>query len=224
MNIYQYEFASFPGIDNMALDEAMLEAARRINAPIFRFYQWSEPTLSLGYFQRHRDRNQHPASLDCSVVRRLSGGGAIVHDRELTYCLAIPPGHVLAKEPRLKLYETVHRAAIKVLSDWGIAAALAGDRQNGVSSKPGSDKPDKDVFLCFQRIAPGDVIVETGQNGVTKILGSAQYRDKGGAVLQHGSLLWEKSTAAPELPGLYEICGLEKDAMPSFETMAFEIV
>ncbi len=210
LDIYHYEFAALSGIENIALDESLLEVAGRLGVPIFRFYCWNEPTVSLGYFQRYEDRRRHQASLLCPVVRRLSGGGAIVHDQEITYCLAVPPGHVWAAEHRLRLYETVHRAAIAALAEYRVDAFLAGDREELYDKKP-----DKETFLCFQRVAPGDVVTKHPKFGLVKILGSAQYRDKGGAVLQHGSLLWEKSTAAPELPGLYEICGLEKDAMPS---------
>ena len=71
----------------MAVDEALLIDAAENGVATLRFYQWSEPTLSLGYFQRYDDRDQHAASRECAVVRRQTGGGAILHDRELTYSL-----------------------------------------------------------------------------------------------------------------------------------------
>src|SRR5688500_20216584 len=88
-----------PGAWNMAVDEALLESAALENRCTLRFYRWSEPTLSLGYFQRYEDRRQHAASLSCACVRRASGGGAILHDHELTYSLAVPPTHPLARSP-----------------------------------------------------------------------------------------------------------------------------
>lgn len=200
MDIYFYEFECRSGIRNMAVDEAMLETARRLGVPVCRYYMWSEPTVSLGYFQRYEDRHSHPASLGCPVVRRLTGGRAIVHDREWTYSLAVPSGHPFAVEHRLRLYETVHRAVIGVLSDWGVDAFLAGE-----IDELATEKPDKGVFLCFRCIAPGDVVVRSEKFGWVKLLGSAQYRDKHGGVLQHGSLLRERSPTAPELPGLKEI-------------------
>ena len=217
MKIYHFGFEAHSGIRNMAVDEAMLEAVRWFDVPILRFYAWNEPTLSLGYFQRYEQRQSHPPSLGCPVVRRLTGGGAIVHDRELTYSLAVPPGHELAEEHRLHLYETIHRAVIGVLSDWGVDAFLASDVEALTW-----EKPDKETFLCFQRIASGDVVVRSDETGWVKLLGSAQYRDKHGAVLQHGSLLWERSTSAPELAGLREHQFDEPRTFQKFRTL-FEV-
>ena len=81
------------GASNMALDEALLESAAAAGAnvrPTLRIYGWPRPTLSLGYFQRAADREMHEASGECDLVRRPSGGGAILHDRELTYALVLP--------------------------------------------------------------------------------------------------------------------------------------
>src|SRR3954447_24341632 len=87
-----------PGPHNMAVDEALLIDAAEHNTAALRFYSWNEPTLSLGYFQNYADRHQHAASLACAVVRRQPGGGAILHDRELTYSLALPTNHPLTKQ------------------------------------------------------------------------------------------------------------------------------
>src|SRR3569833_2236254 len=78
---------------NMAIDELLADAAR----PVLRFYAWRPATLSLGYFQAYADRHAHAASLGCPVVRRSSGGGAIVHDHEITYSLVVPVGHPWAR-------------------------------------------------------------------------------------------------------------------------------
>ena len=84
------------GAWNMAVDETLLEAAAAEGLCSLRFYQWAEPTLSLGYFQAYADRNQHEASRQSAVVRRASGGGAIMHDFDVTYSLAVPERHPLA--------------------------------------------------------------------------------------------------------------------------------
>ncbi len=205
------------GLRNMATDEALLDFVRLHNVPVLRFYTWSEPTLSLGYFQRYDDRQSHAASRDINVVRRLSGGGAIIHDRELTYSLAIPPGHRFAERQRLELYDVVHRRAIDILRDWGFTARLASEIP-GLADK----ETRKDVFLCFQRFAPGDLIVQTTDGSWVKILGSAQYRDRHGAVLQHGSLIWNRSDAAPELPGLNDLGSPHKAPTDSLRHERFQ--
>jgi lipoate-protein ligase A len=197
------------GAWNMAVDETLLEAAASEGQCTLRFYQWDEPTLSLGYFQASGDRLRHPASAACPMVRRPSGGGAILHDLELTYSLAAPERHPLAAG-RLRTYRMVHDALIEALAQWGIAASLfdlwcgrPGCTGAGETPAPQAPAPQTQhqPFLCFQRRSPGDVLV-----GDAKIAGSAQRRCRG-AVLQHGSLLLARSAAAPELDGLKELSG-----------------
>src|SRR5947207_13454995 len=103
----------------MALDEALMEAASG-GLCTLRFYRWSAPTLSLGYFQRISDRTTHAASQTCPLVRRQTGGGAILHDREWTYSLTAPAGSPLAVDA-LALYRAVHGALIEALANQGLA-------------------------------------------------------------------------------------------------------
>ncbi|MFH1922528.1 MAG: hypothetical protein ABIP48_21920, partial [Planctomycetota bacterium] len=179
-----------PGAWNMAVDEVLMEWSAAMGGCALRFYRWREPTLSLGYFQEYEDRKRHAASLDCAVVRRTSGGGAILHDAELTYSFTLPRKGHLALD-RLALYEVAHITLIEVLAERGIAASLCRG--------PGESTPSRQPFLCFERRAPGDVLV-----GQAKIAGSAQ-RGSPGAVLQHGSVLLKRSPAAPELEGLVDL-------------------
>lgn len=174
---------------NMAVDEVLLQSAADRGAPSLRFYGWSRPTLSLGYFQGVAERTTHGASRCCDVVRRASGGGAIVHDHELTYSLAVPVSDRWSADAH-GLYQRVHRGLIAALAHWGVIATLRGVETPSPESAP---------FLCFLRHTPTDVICD----GV-KIAGSAQRRAKG-AVLQHGSVLLAKSQYAPELPGIREL-------------------
>jgi lipoyl(octanoyl) transferase len=180
------------GAWNMAVDEALLEWSAETGRAAIRFYRWAEPTLSLGYFQPIAARRVHTASRDGPAVRRLTGGGAIVHDRELTYSLVVPASHP-AGWRRAALYEAVHGALVEALAGWGIRASLCPAGPSG--------RADDEPFLCFQRRAPGDVLV-----GGVKVAGSAQRRRRG-AVLQHGSVLLGRSAAAPELPGLGDLGG-----------------
>jgi lipoate-protein ligase A len=122
------------------------------------------------------------------MVRRVTGGGAILHDRELTYSLIIPRGHRLAVA-HADLYRHFHDAVRAALRDWGIDATLQTESNSTLSSR----------FLCFERRTPGDILL-----GGYKIGGSAQRR-RGGAVLQHGSILLARSQFAPELPGIREL-------------------
>jgi lipoate-protein ligase A len=176
------------GAWNMAVDEALLESAQNDDVATLRFYSWRVPTLSLGYFQSHADRRLHPMSADCPVVRRASGGGAILHDRELTYSIALPHGHLLSLRAQ-GLYEAVHESLIEALAELGISATRFDGQRRSI------DQP----FLCFQRREHGDVV-----SGDDKIAGSAQRRQRG-AVLQHGSILLACSRFAPELPGIAEL-------------------
>jgi lipoate-protein ligase A len=214
----------------MAVDEALLEAAEADGQCTIRFYRWEEPTLSLGYFQTYADRWQHEASRQSAVVRRSSGGGAIMHDLELTYSVAVPANHPLAVN-RLGFYQAMHTALIEALGQWGVEAELYEEKAEGggrkaegvvsgqwpVAGESKISNPQSLIsnpsfsalhpppsalaspFLCFQRRSPGDVLV-----GDVKIAGSAQRRCRG-AVLQHGSVLFARSPAAPELSGLREL-------------------
>jgi lipoate-protein ligase A len=137
-------------------------------------------------------------------VRRSSGGGAILHDREVTYCLAVPT-RGLSVGP-LGLYRAVHGALVESLAEIGLSAYLH------TTAEPAS--PDE-PFLCFQRRSDGDVILDGA-----KIAGSAQRRRRG-ALLQHGSILLARSQAAPELPGIVELGasgGLIEDLVPAWLT------
>lgn len=175
----------------MAADEWLLQRAAGDGGCSLRVYRWSEPTLSLGYFQRYGDRSRDPRLSGVPVVRRISGGGAILHDRELTYCLALSAAHPLSRRTAT-LYRAVHASIVEALKDLGIAASLCDEGHSTAAPQP---------FVCFQRRWPGDVLV-----GRAKVAGSAQRRT-GGAVMQHGSLLWARSAIMPELPGLCELGG-----------------
>jgi lipoate-protein ligase A len=183
-----------PGAWNMAVDEALLETAGQ-GVTTLRLYQWSEPTLSLGYFQAASERAGHAASRTCPLVRRASGGGAIVHDRELTYCLATPIAERLGAKANA-LYEIVHVALTESLADLGVQSHLHRPQAT-------SERTAGQPFLCFQRRTPGDVMC-----GAAKIAGSAQRRHQG-ALAQHGSILLSQSAGAPELPGMAQLTGIE---------------
>jgi lipoate-protein ligase A len=185
----------------MAVDEALLAEAAEEGIATLRFYGWSEPTLSLGYFQDYADRRQHPPSLKAAVVRRQSGGGAILHDRELTYSFTLPGDHPLARDTHT-LYTTVHTCLAGLLN-----VHTSGAQKFALFAHPEHTTLDH-RFLCFERRSPGDIVQSTGEiepNAANhKVVGSAQRRRQN-AVLQHGSILLARSPVAPELPGINDL-------------------
>jgi lipoate-protein ligase A len=182
----------------MALDEALLDTvAADPSAAWLRTYGWTVPTLSLGYFQRWADAQADPRWRDVPIVRRPSGGGAIWHDRELTYALVVPESHPLAR-PSRALYRAVHRAIAELFRSQGLPADRRG------SSIKTESAPR--TFLCFTDRDSEDIV-----SGGNKVVGSAQRR-RSGAVLQHGSILLARSTATPELPGAGDLALVPTDA------------
>jgi lipoyl(octanoyl) transferase len=197
------------GVWNMAFDEALLNQAADEGLATLRFYQWNPPTLSLGYFQRFAQRDEHAASRGAAIVRRLSGGGALLHDCELTYSACLPSNYPRSRQST-SLYGLVHRALIGVLAEHDVAARLAADSPEWVAAPPIGSEDDQ--FLCFLRHTADDVVAasRSGPPAWAKIAGSAQRRRRG-AVLQHGSLLLAASPLAPELAGVWELCGARLD-------------
>lgn len=181
------------GATNMARDEAlMVRAGRGESPPTLRLYQWAPATISLGYFQRYADYEAlKPPAGELPVVRRLTGGGAILHDQELTYSLILPSPHPLTKDGPNRLYELAHDALMAALSDTDLAADRCG-----VTDDSG---PTRGPFFCFARRHCYDVMLGDG-----KVAGSAQRRTKN-AILQHGSIILgnrfaQQPTASVALP------------------------
>ncbi len=192
---------------NMAADQSMLESVDDGGPPTLRFYQWSEPTLSLGYFQSINDRDLHAQSRNAACVRRASGGGAIVHHHELTYSLAWPI-EPSVRGFNLVLYRKVRDAIVAGLAKCGIhSEPFAQIATSSVVPVDHKDAASVTPFLCFQRRTADDLIV-----GGYKVMGSAQRKGRQ-SVLQHGSLLLAASPLAPELPGLCELGATRIDGL-----------
>lgn len=164
------------GPTNMARDEHLLYDARSWPA-VLRLYAWTPPTLSLGCFQRFADIETLPADVQTlPVVRRPTGGGAILHDREVTYALVLDEGWLPARASPAELYRLVHACWQAVLSPHVADLRLADE-----AFPP--PHPRHGPFFCFEKPGRTDLL-----RGAHKVLGSAQRRIPG-RVLQHGSLI-----------------------------------
>lgn len=161
------------GAENMALDEALMDRARETGEWVLRVYSWNVPTISLGRNQSARGRYNldrvHELSLD--VVRRPTGGRAILHDREITYSVTAPVGD--AGDLR-ESYHRINRLLLSALQSLGVAATIANPATR--SAVPG-------MAPCFDEPAAGELTLDG-----RKLAGSAQWRSED-ALLQHGSIL-----------------------------------
>ena len=176
------------GAENMALDEALMDRARETGEWTLRVYSWSAPTISLG-----RNQSAHGLyDLDrireqgLAVVRRPTGGRAILHDREITY--SVTAALADARDLR-QSYERNTRLLVAGLRLLGAEASVAAPTQR--ASPPG-------MAPCFDEPSSGELTLDG-----RKLAGSAQWRSDD-ALLQHGSILVEDDqsrlatlTAAP---------------------------
>ncbi len=179
---YQWRLILDPpmsGKENMEKDlELMEEVATGECPPTLRLYRWSPPAVSLGYFQ---DENEvvdlkicREAGID--VVRRPTGGRAVLHDQELTYSIIVPEVHpFINKGGVIDAYRSISRGIITAFNLLDIIAALTPEKQNRAGLAPGS---------CFDSSTAYEIQVDG-----KKVVGSAQLR-RDGIILQHGAILF----------------------------------
>lgn len=166
------------GAMNMAVDEAILvHVVSGASLPTLRFYAWAPPCLSLGRNQLLDDVDRAAcASGGVGIVRRPTGGRAILHRDELTYSVTLQQADPLAEGGIIDSYRRLSEGLVAGLHDLGADAIQARGQQ-----LPKSDQ----TAVCFE--SPSDYEITVGGR---KLVGSAQWRARGG-VLQHGSLpLW----------------------------------
>lgn len=162
----------------MAVDEAILEAIGRGDVgPTLRLYAWSPACLSLGYAQPFSDVDQARLSTrGWHVVRRLSGGRAILHTDELTYSITGPKNEPHLAGSVLDSYRRLSQALLQALHLLEIPAEVLSNPHDTQSDK---NQPDA---VCFETPSNYEITVQG-----KKMIGSAQTRKKAG-VLQHGTL------------------------------------
>ncbi|MFH1824281.1 MAG: lipoate--protein ligase family protein [Candidatus Firestonebacteria bacterium] len=165
------------GFTNMAIDEVLLlESGKRKSnyEGNLRFYTWKNPTISLGYFQKAEDviDVKRCKNLGISLVRRITGGGAIYHNAEITYSITtFLPNPVVSSNIELS-YKVLESFLIKGISELGVNVNFRNEVEKDNSS-----------FYCFANPSKYDIVFND-----KKLIGSAQRRSKK-CFLQHGSIL-----------------------------------
>ena len=159
------------GVLNMAVDEAILKAGNPV--PTLRLYRWSPPCLSIGYGQGAGDVDfERAAAHGWDVVRRPTGGKAILHIDDLTYSVILPESHPIAVGGIIESYRRISTALMAGLEALG---AVTG------AERKAEGAPDA-AAVCFEVPSHYEVTCDG-----RKLIGSAQMRRRGW-VLQHGSL------------------------------------
>ncbi|MBI4686146.1 MAG: lipoate--protein ligase family protein [Nitrospirae bacterium] len=161
---------------NMALDEAIAVSVRNGMAPpTLRLYAWDSPSVSLGHFQKNRDVNiEYCLDSGIPIVRRPTGGRAILHDRELTYSFSVKTDNELFSKGIFDSYKKISSALQLALLKIGISPEVRTDKKtlNAARRTP----------LCFQATSYGEITVNN-----RKVIGSAQKHWADG-LLQQGSI------------------------------------
>ena len=170
---------AFSGAWNMARDEALLLKQDATTTPVLRFYDWNPACISLGRLQK--DTTFIPPDTGFDWVRRPTGGRAVLHQHEITYCAVIHESY-LPRESRsvIGAYNWLSAGFIAGLQAFGVQAQL--------SSAHGRHAPVADN--CFRAAAQCDFLVDG-----RKLIGAAQCRNHG-VILQHGAILLEIESQA----------------------------
>ena len=160
------------GADNMRIDSELLDTAitNNCNEPIFRLYGWSPRCISLG---RHQN-GSFAAGINEDIVRRLTGGRALLHDNEVTYSCVIPVSYIPNGESVTESYKYISSYIIRFFKTLGVELNFGENK-----------KPSTNFDYCMLISTGADVCYEG-----KKIIGSAQFR-KNGYILQPGSILFD---------------------------------
>jgi lipoate-protein ligase A len=148
---------------NMAFDEATLELAQRQGMATLRFFDWDRPAITIGY------AIDAPASLELDeaerrgvpIVRRVTGGGMVLHGWDLTYAITFPRDAIARDQSLIETYRTINRAFARGLEPFGVRSDL--------HAQPGPGGPP--AGACFARPTRYDLVVDG-----RKLIGNAQRR------------------------------------------------
>jgi lipoate-protein ligase A len=156
---------SRPAAENMALDEALVEAAAQLGKPVLRFYGWSEPAATFGYFQRFSDIERMTPLRP--LIRRPTGGGLVPHNADWTYSLIFPPAHPWYALKAVQSYQRVHEWIRAAFAQAGLVTELSPGLRKEL---PGQ---------CFVGAEQFDLVWQG-----RKIAGAAQRRSRSGLLMQ----------------------------------------
>lgn len=165
------------GAENMAMDEVILRSmAHTVDPqPVLRFYGWNPATLSIGYTQSfHKEVDEAACKAEgINIVRRPTGGRAVLHEYELTYSVIAPENNPNIVGTVVQSYLKISQALLQGLQTLGVNAEMVAS----------GGKPLERTAMCFDAPSWYELVVDC-----RKLVGSAQVR-KEGVLLQHGSIL-----------------------------------
>jgi lipoate-protein ligase A len=154
-----------PPAFNMALDEALLEAVARLGRPVLRFYGWTLPAASFGYFQKIADVERLTPLRP--LVRRPTGGGVVPHDADWTYSVIVPPEHDWFELRAPASYRRMHEWIRAAFARLGVPAELATEARVAAPGECFAGWERFDLLWCGRKIA-----------------GAAQRRTRAGLLIQ----------------------------------------
>jgi len=173
MNFFLLNSGKCDAAFNMALDEALLEAVSRLGRPVLRFYGWSEPAATFGYFQKYAEIER--ATLLRPLIRRPTGGGIVSHDTDWTYSFVVPPNHGWHLLKAEESYRRIHEWIQSAFAELKVETELAPSANKSALRTPHSALPS----ACFAGYEKNDLLWRG-----KKIAGAAQRRNKLGLLIQ----------------------------------------
>jgi lipoate-protein ligase A len=165
MNWYAINSGRGDAAFNMALDEALLEAMPHLQTPVLRFYGWTAPAATFGYFQKHAE--VAAATKLRPLIRRPTGGGIVPHDADWTYAAVFPAGHEWHALKAEESYRRIHDWLRRAFAELGVETELAP---------------------CCKKTLPGQCFMGHEKFDLLwhgkKIAGAAQRRNQSGLLIQ----------------------------------------
>ncbi len=164
------------GEQNMAIDELLMTSVSDLS--VLRFYEWSEPTVSFGYFDKLAEAQKaFSDDENLNYVRRWTGGGVVDHRIDLTYTLVIPKSHPLANLRGAESYRIIHEAVASALNDQGVDCKVIAENAGDGNA------------ACFENPVAFDIVCDNGN----KLAGAGQKRSRYG-LLHQGSVVGVKAS------------------------------